>query len=315
MLALLAKRLLQALLVAWGVGTLTFIMMRHLPGDFAFRIAAGRYGYDQVDATAAAQVRSELGLDRPALELYGEWLWDLLQFNLGNSLISGAPVMDELEHQLTYSIWLALVALIFSICLAFPLGIASAYKPNSWLDRSLLAISSLLRATPSFVLGLVLILLFALHWQLLPVAGFETPSHIILPAFALALTLAAVSSRIVRNASLEVFNASYYHYAQLKGLTPQQSFWRHGLRNLLVPSLTFMGTQLIGLIEGIVMIESLFSWPGIGHGLAHAVFGRDIPMIQGTALMMGLLFVGLNALIDVVCYALDPRIHSRVEQT
>ncbi|MFC6673402.1 ABC transporter permease [Marinobacterium aestuariivivens] len=300
-------RFVQALMVAWGVGTLTFILLRSLPGDMAFRIAAGRYGYDAVDSAAAEAVRAELGLDRPALEQYLDWLADLLQFNLGNTLVSGAPVSLELQHQLGHSLLLASAALLLSAVIALPLGIYCALKSHGKLDLASLIASALLRAQPVFVIGLLLILAFALQLGWLPVAGFGTPAHLVLPAIALALSLAAVSNRVIRNSTYDVLHSAYFEFSRIKGLTAWQTFLRHGVRNIAVPVVAFMGIQLVGLIEGIVMIESLFSWPGIGHGLAHAIFSRDIPMIQGAALTMGLIFVFLNTLVDLLCHWLDPR--------
>ena len=300
-------RLVQAMMVAWSVGTLTFVLLRSLPGDMAYRIAAGRYGYDNVDSAAADAVRAELGLERPVLEQYLGWLGDLLQFNLGTTLVSGAPVSQELQHQLGHSLLLASMALLLSAFIALPLGILCALKSQGKLDLASLIASSLLRAQPVFVIGLILILAFALHLGWFPVAGFGTALHLILPSVALALSLAAVSNRVVRNSTYEVLHSAYFEFSRIKGLTARQTFLRHGLRNMAVPVVAFMGIQLVGLIEGIVMIESLFSWPGIGHGLAHAIFSRDVPMIQGTALTLGLIFVFINTLIDLVCHWLDPR--------
>ncbi len=304
--SLLLKRLLQLLAVSWGVGTLTFILMRALPGDMAYRIAAGRYGQDAVDTNAAELVRSELGLDQSPLLAYWHWLQDLLQLNLGTSLVSGGPVLHEVWHMLGHSLLLALTGLGLSVLIAVPLGLASAIQ-GGWLDRLTLALSTLIRAMPVFVLGLIGVMLFALELGWLPVAGFGTPVHLVLPALALALSLAAVSNRVISTEAKRILHSPFYEFAQTKGLSPTQAFLRHGSRNLAAPVVAFMGIQLITLIEGVVMIESLFSWPGIGHGLTHAVFARDIPVIQGTALMMGALFVALNTLVDLACHAIDPR--------
>lgn len=303
----LMRRLIQAFMVAWGVGTLTFILMRSLPGDMAYRIAAGRYGQDNVSASAAELVRAELGLEKPALQAYLHWLMDLLQLNLGNSLITGAPVITEIQHQLSHSLLLAVTAIAVAALLALPLGILTGFRAGGRLDKLVMVISSAFRAQPVFVVGLILILLFSVNWQWFPVAGFGSLYHLVLPSLALALCLAAVSNRVVRNSTQRVVNSPFYLFSRVKGLPAMDTFMRHGLRNLSVPVIAYMGIQLVGLIEGIVMIESLFSWPGVGHGLAHAIFSRDIPMIQGTALMMGLIFVILNALVDVACYLADPR--------
>ena len=306
MAALLVRRLLQLLAVSWGVGTLTFILMRSLPGDMAYRIAAGRYGMDAVDSNAADLVRAELGLDQGAFSAYGQWLIDLLTWNLGNSLVSGGPVSHEIWHMLQHSVLLALAGTLLAAAIAIPLGLASAYW-GGWLDRLLLACSTAMRAVPVFVVGLLTMIVFALEWQLFPVAGFGTPSHLVLPALTLALTLAAVSNRVVNTEARRVFNSEFFEFARTKGFTPWQAFRHHGMRNIAVPVVAFFGVQLVMLIEGVVMVESLFSWPGIGHGLAHAIFARDIPVIQGAALMMGMLFVVMNTLVDITCYYLDPR--------
>lgn len=307
MTKLLLSRLYQALFVAWSVGTLTFILMRMIPGDIAYRIAAGRYGYDYVNEQAALAVRAELGLDRSGVELYLSWLWDLLHFNLGHSLVSGEPIVDALSHQLGHSLLLAGAATLLSLCLAIPLGIYCGRRVNQWSDHLALFGSIIVRAQPVFLIGLVLILIFSLHLNLLPVAGFGRLEHVILPACALACSLAAMSNRMIRNATHQVIHSSYFQFARLKGLTESQAFQRHAHKNIALPVIAFVGIQAVGLVEGIVMIESLFSWPGIGHALSHAIFQRDIPMIQGAALIMGLLFVFLNTLVDVAQYYLDPR--------
>lgn len=311
---ILLRRLFQAAFVAWSIGTLTFIIMRLLPGDFAFRIAAGRYGYDYVDAEAARSVSAELGLDRSGYELYFQWLWDLLQLDLGNSLISGAPVIEEIQHQFGHSLLLALVALLMSALIAIPVGVYCGKHANSTTDKWTLVTSVFIRAQPVFVIGLVLTIIFALHLGMFPVAGFGTAAHLFLPGLALALSLAAMSNRLIRNATRSAIDAPYFKFARLKGLSFEQAFEHHAQRHIAIPVVTFLSIQTIGLMEGIIMIESLFSWPGIGHALAHAIFARDIPMIQGTALVMGLLFVAINTFIDLVTYQLDPRQQQEVAQ-
>lgn len=303
---LLLKRLLQLIAVSWGVGTLTFILMRSLPGDMAYRIAASRYGMDAVDSRAADIVREELGLDQGALSAYWQWFTDLLSWNLGNSLVSGAPVSESLWHMLGHSLLLAGAGMAIALIIAIPLGLASAYW-GGWLDRTLLTVSTVMRAVPVFVIGLLAVIVFALEWNLFPVAGFGTPAHLVLPALTLALSLAAISNRVIHTEAKRVFGSSFYEFARMKGLSPWQAFKHHGIRNIAVPVVAFLGIQLITVVEGVVMIESLFSWPGIGHGLAHAIFARDIPLIQGAALMMGVMFVVLNTLVDIACHYLDPR--------
>ena len=304
---ILLRRSAQAVFVGWAVGTLTFILMRLLPGDFAYRIAAGRYGYDYVSQAAAEAVRADLGLNRSPFVQYLDWLANLLQFNLGTSLVSENPVSHELIHQLGSSLELAVFASFFALLIAVPVGIYAGRKTGSAGDRLSLIASVIVRAQPIFVIGLLMILGFALKLRWFPVAGFGSSEYLILPAISLALTLAAMSSRIIRNSTSEVLSSPFYRFARFKGLTEEQAFKYHASPNIALPVVAFISVQAISLIEGIVMIESLFSWPGIGHALAHAIFARDVPMIQGAALMMGLLFVAINTVADLVIYKLDPR--------
>ncbi|MBY5924150.1 MULTISPECIES: ABC transporter permease [unclassified Halomonas] len=306
-LSLLGQRLVQAGLVAWVVGSLTYLLTRALPGDMSFRIAAGRYGYEQVNAEAAAAVQQELGLDQSPLAAYFQWLMDLASFDLGRSLVSGETVVQELSHQLGHSLSLALTAVVMALVLGLPLGLASGLRPGRWLDRVSLALALGLRSLPPFVVGIALVVLFSLTLHWLPAAGHGSLSHLWLPSLALGLGLAAVSSRVARNAMADVAGSDYYAFSRLKGLSGWQTLRRHGLRNLSVPVVAFLGVQLVYLIEGVVVIESLFAWPGIGHALVHAVVARDVPMIQGTALVLGLGFVLLNTLVDIATLLLDPR--------
>jgi peptide/nickel transport system permease protein len=305
--SVLLPRLVQAALVALVVGVLTFILVRSLPGDMAYRIAAGRYGYDMVDTAAADAVRRELGLEQPAITALAGWLWDILRLDFGKSLISGEPVIDEIVHQLGATMELSLAAVLLSLLIGPPLGVLAGLRPGGWLDRALLVASSGLRALPAFVLGLLLVLVLARELGLFPVAGHGGARNLFLPALTLALGLAAVSARVARDAMLAVAQSPYYAFGRTKGLSEREVFARHGLRNVAVPVVTYLGVQFVYLIEGVVVVESLFAWPGIGHALVHAIFARDVPMIQGTALVMGLMFVVLNTGVDLACRWLDPR--------
>lgn len=312
---LIIKRLVQLVLVVWSVGTLTFMLMRSLPGDMAYRIAASRYGYDQTNAAAAEAVRAELGLDGSWWQAYADWFVDLLQLNLGNSLVSGAPVWAEITHQFGHTLSLALVALIISVLVAPPIGLYLAQKPNGLGDRISLVLSVFVRSLPIFIVGIVLIMLFAVKLKWLPAAGYGTWQHFILPALTLATGLIAVSVRVSRHAMVAVLAADYYQYAAHKGLSRLQNFYRHGLRNVAIPIIAYHSVQLIYLIEGVVVVESLFAWPGSGHALVHAIIARDIPVIQGTALVMGALFVVLNLCVDMLNALIDPRIIHKNHQS
>lgn len=260
MLKLLFARFIQLILVMWSVGTLTFVLMRSLSGDMAYRIAASRYGYDQTNATSAELVRQELDLDKPWWQAYGSWLGDLAQLNLGNSLVSGERVWTEIAHQFGHTLSLALVALLISLLIGPPLGLLIAQKPNGFFDRLSLVVSTVVRSMPSFIIGILLMMLFAVWLKWLPVAGYGEWYHFILPALTLALGLSVVSVRVSRHAMADVQNMPYYEFSRLKGLDKFRTFTRHGLRNVAIPILAYHSVQLIYLIEGVVVVESLFAW-------------------------------------------------------
>jgi peptide/nickel transport system permease protein len=303
----LAARALQALLVALVVGVACFAMVRLLPGDMAFRIAAGRYGIDLVSGAAADAVRAELGLDRPWWAQLGAWLAGLARGDLGVSLVTGDPVVAELRTYLGHTLLLAVAALGLSLLLGPPLGAWLGARAGSVADRAGLVAAALLRALPAFVVGIGLILVFAVGLGWLPAAGVGGWREMVLPAATLALGLAAVSSRVARDAVRAALDAPAAEFARQKGLPEGAVRRRHVWRNAAVPVVAYLGVQLVALVEGVVIVETLFAWPGIGHALVHAVVQRDVPMVQGTALVMGLLFVGLNALVDLLCLAIDPR--------
>ena len=303
----LLQRLLQALLVALLVGTLCFFMTLMLPGDMAYRIAAGRYGYDMVTSAAAQAVRVELGLDRPWLAALGDWWGRLLHLELGTSQVTAQPVLLEIAQQLGPTVRLSLLALSLSLLIGPSLGVLAGLKPGGWLDRATLGLSVSLRALPPFLLGLILVLLFSVQLGALPAAGHADHGGILLPALTLALGLAATSCRVARDAMVQVRASEYFAFALTKGLTPAQALARHGLRNVAAPVTAYLGVQMVMLVEGVVLVETIFAWPGIGHALVHAIFGRDVPMIQGTALVLGLMFVLFNALVDAACALIDPR--------
>ena len=304
----LTSRLLQAVMVAVLIGTATFAMMRSLPGDAAYRIAAGRYGYDNVNAEAARAVREELGLDGPALPALLQWLGDLARLDFGRSMVSGQPVIAEIGHQLGASLALALTAVALSLLIGPPLGIAAGLRPGGVLDRALLVLSTGLKAVPQFLMALVLILIVSVQLRWLPAAGHGEARHFILPSLTLALGLAAVNARIARDAMARIAAMPFYRFARWKGLSGRMTLLRHGLRNVSVPLVTYLGLQFVTLVEGVVVVEAIFGWPGIGHALVHAIFSRDVPMVQGTALVLGLGFVVVNTGIDLAVRRLDPRV-------
>ncbi|MDZ4312121.1 MAG: ABC transporter permease [Cypionkella sp.] len=307
LLRAVAFRLMQAGGVALVVGIMSFLMMQAMPGDMAYRIAAARYGYDLVSADLADAVRAELALEAGPVAQFLRWMSDLIRLDLGRSLVSGQPVWQELAHQLGASLQLAAAALGFSLLIGPPLGIHAGLHARGTFDRMLLVVAAGFRAVPQFLLGLVLIVVLAVQLRLLPSAGHGSLTHFILPALTLALGLAAASARITRDAMADVAASPLYAFARAKGLSEGQVFRRHGLRNIGAPVVTYLGLQFVLLAEGVVVVETIFGWPGIGHALIHAVFHRDVPMVQGTALVMGLGFVLLNAVVDLIVRRIDPR--------
>lgn len=305
----LIRLISQAGFVAAAVGVITFLMVRALPGDAAYRIAAGRYGYDLVDAAAASAVRRELGLDQPAWQQLGRWLLDLTQFRLGHSMVSGESVWHELGHHLNHTLYLAGVAWALSIVIGVTLGTLAALR-GGWTARWVDGISTVFKATPAFLLALGLTTVVAVHLQWLPVAGHGQVQHVVLPALCLALALSAGLAQVVQAQLGFILRSEYVEFALTKGLPLRAALWRHAARNLAVPVLAYAGVQLVLLVEGVVVVETMFAWPGVGHALVHATFSRDVPMIQGAALAMGMLFVLLNALLDGLHSVIDPRLNS-----
>jgi peptide/nickel transport system permease protein len=298
--------LIQILLITLVVGTLTFIFTLTL-GDLDYRIAAGRYGHDLVDSEAAELVRQELGLDQPAIYRYLAWLKDLATWNLGVSLVSGNKITSILVHELGNTLALALVAVAISVFVGPTAGVIVTLSRSKTAENVAIALSVAMRSVPAYVVGIVLIIFFSVYLNMLPAAGCNQLIHYVLPAMTLAIPLSAVSCRITSESLKTVMATDYYEFSMLKGLTKRQTFFRHGLRNMAIPVIAYHGIQLIYLIEGLVVVETLFAWPGIGHSMVHAVVARDIPMIQGTAMTLAMIFVCLNTMLDVICRWVDPR--------
>ena len=306
-LKIISFRLGQIILIGLVVGILSFVMLQSLSGDIAFRIAAARYGYDLMDSTAAEAVRAELNLNQPLIMQLYDWLLAIFSLDLGHSLVSGRSVIDEITHQLGTTILLAITSLIVSLLIALPVGIISAIYRNSWFDRCCYTISMLLKSIPTVILAIFLIMLFAISLNILPVAGYGEAKHLILPSLSLGLLLAAVSNRVIRDNVLQSLESPWYDFAQYKGLSQFLIIKNHVIRNSVTPVIAYIGVQFAYIIEGVVVIETIFLLPGIGHALIHAVFARDIPMVQGVAVVLGCVYVLLNLLIDILCHAIDPR--------
>jgi peptide/nickel transport system permease protein len=309
--SVLLRRGAQAVSVALVVSAACFAIVHSLPGDLALRIAAGRYGYDQVSAAAAEGVRKELGLEEPAWRQLLSWFGDVARLDLGTSLVTRADVMAELSTHLWGTLQLAGASLGLALLLGLPLGAVAAAKPDGALDRLMELWVSGARALPPFLLGLVLILVFSVHLGVLPAAGHGGTSSVVLPAATLAVGLSGLFARVTRDTVAQIQQADFVRFAETKGLSRRVVFLRHVVRNTSVTVVAYLGVQALLIVEGVVVVESLFAWPGLGHALVHAIFWRDIPVLQASVLALAVLVVAINTLVDLAALALDPRPRTR----
>jgi ABC-type dipeptide/oligopeptide/nickel transport system permease component len=299
----LGRRILVTLPTLWLVTVVVFSMVRLLPGDPAETIAGLHATQESV-----AGLRQELGLDRPLLVQYGQFLEGLLRLDLGRSTMSRAPVLDEIRPRLPVSVTLAVLSMGVAVTVGVLLGVLAALRRRSWVDYLAMSVSVAGLSTPTFVLGLILILVLSVQWRLLPATGAATWWHYILPAITLGLPAAAVVARMARSSLLEVLRQDFVRTAWAKGLSRPSVVYRHALKNALIPVLTISGLQFGQLMGGAVVVESVFGLPGLGKLLVDRVLGRDYPVIQGVVLVAACGFVLTNLIVDVVYSLVDPRI-------
>lgn len=308
---LVAARLAQAALTAFVVASLCFAFVHALPGDMALRIGAARMGEDRLTSEAAARIRGEEGLDRPLTAQFSGWITRLTTGDLGRSLVSRRPVTEELAYHARHSIALGAAGWLLSYAIALPLGVIAGLRPGGWVDRVSGLFAVTLASLPAFLVGIGLISVFAVSLRWLPPAGFRTGAHLVLPALTLALGLAAFSVRVIRNAVAEVRQAFYMTFARVRGLGAGAAFRRHGVRNAAIPVATFAALQFAYVLDGFVVVETLFAYPGLGALLVKALLARDVPIIMGAALLIGMLYAAMNLLADLTCLQLDPRRRDR----
>jgi peptide/nickel transport system permease protein len=310
-LSVLLRRGAQAVSVALLVSAACFAIVHTLPGDLAYRIAAGRYGYDQVSVAAAEGVRRELGLEEPAWRQLLSWFGNVAQLDLGTSLVTRADVAAELTTHLWGTLQLAGASLGLALLLGLPLGAVAAAKPNGAVDRLMDLWIAGTRALPPFLLGLVLIVVFSVHLGVLPAAAHGGSSSLVLPAATLAVGLSGLFARVTRDTVDQIQQADFVRFAETKGLGRRMVFLRHVVRNTSVTVVAYLGVQALLIVEGVVVVESLFAWPGLGHALVHAIFWRDIPVLQASVLALAVLVVAINTVVDLAALALDPRPRAR----
>lgn len=328
----LFERILQLLPVLLGVSLIVFAMMALTPGD-PVQIMIG----DQsVTPEQEAAMRRDLGLDRPIHERFFVFVTDALRGDFGESFYHRRPVADVIAERLPATIELSLVALIVALATAIPLGVLAAIRKNSVLDR-LATVGSLLGVSlPGFWFGILLMMLFAVHLQILPVSGrigysseidpitgfllvdtllrgnlsafWDALSHIILPAITLGLPMTAILMRVTRTSMLEVLRQDYVTFAEAKGLSRRRVLFRHALKNALIPTVSVAAIETGSLLGGNMIVETVFGWPGLGRLVVESIFLRNYPLVQAAVLFYAVTYVLLNFAADLLYTALNPRV-------
>jgi len=305
------RRVLATVPVMGFVALFVFSLLYFAPGDPAAIIAG-----DQASADDIARIRVSLGLDRPFLIRFGEWLWHVLNGDLGTSIFSNLPVVHLIGQRVEPTLSLMLLTLLLSVGVAVPLGVLAAARAGSWIDRLVMLFAVLGFSVPVFVVGYVLAYVFALQLEWLPVQGY-TPiargvlpwlRNLVLPVVSLGAIYIALIARITRAAMLEVLGQDYIRTARAKGLGLAPILFVHALKNASVPIVTVIGLGVALLIGGAVVTESVFAIPGIGRLVVDAILRRDYPVIQGVTLLFSVVYVLVNLLVDLTYSLLDPRI-------
>jgi peptide/nickel transport system permease protein len=311
MTAYVARRLAATLVVMAIVGVIVFLLLHLAPGSPAAIIAG-----DNATPAQIALINHQLGLDKPLVVQFGIWAWRVVRGQFGTSIFSGVPVMDLVEQRLPATVSLSLVTIAFAATIAVIAGVFAAWRAGGLLDQVLMGIAALGFSVPVFVVGYLLIYLFAitLHW--LPVQGYVPLSrglgswlaHLVLPGTALGLAYLALIARITRASMLEVLSEDYIRTARAKGASPLSQLFGHALRNAGVPIATVIGIGIALLISGVVLTETVFNIPGIGRLTVDAITNRDYPIIQGVMVIFSGVYVLINLMVDLSYTLIDPRI-------
>lgn len=336
MVSFLLRRLVALIPVLALVLVIVFSLVRLIPGDPAVTLL-GPGATDQQIAALRAQMR----LDEPVFIQFFDYVLGLFHGDLGTSLKSGAPVLQEILLRLPATLELSISATLVAILVGIPIGVLSATRPNSLFDHFIRVFSLVGVSMPAFLLALILQLIFATYLGWLPVSGRMSPyiivppvtgfavldgiitgnwnaalsaiQHLVLPTAVLAAFLAATLGRFVRNTMLEVMSEDFIRTARAKGLSRSQVVLEHGLRNSLLPAITVIGLKFAEMLGGAILTETIFAWPGIGRFMFEAIKNRDYPVIQGTTLVFSLLFVLTSVLVDLLYGVLDPRVRKRMK--
>ena len=299
----IARRLLLFLPVIWGVVTLVFLIIHLTPGD-PVEIMLG----ESASIADKETLRKELGLDRPIIIQYAEFIKGVVTFDLGQSLYTKRSVVSSVAERYPATAELAIASMILAIMIALPLGALAAARKDTYVDRGSMALSLLGVSMPSFWIGPLLILLFAIELKWFPVSGRGGLASLVLPAITLGTAMAAILSRLVRSTLIECLTEDYIATARAKGASGFSILFRHALSNALLPVVTVIGLQLGALLGGAIITETIFSWPGIGRLTIQAINARDYPLVQGCILAISLSYVSINLIVDLLYAAIDPRV-------
>ncbi|MFC4275619.1 ABC transporter permease [Achromobacter aloeverae] len=300
----LARKLLRGFLTVWVVVTFTFVAL-NLSGDPIEALVG-----DQASPEVVQQYRQKFGLDRPLWEQYVSYLGNLVQGDFGLSLSDQKPASELIGAALPYTLRLGFTAFGLGLAAGLALGIVAALHRNRPVDRFVMSFAVLGFSLPNFFLGILLILLFALRWRLLPSAGADTPWHLVLPAITLGTHFAGVFARFTRSAMLEVLNRQYMVAARAKGVPAARRTLWHALPNAAIPIITIVGLKLGDLVAGSIIVETVFGWPGVGRLLIGAVTSRDFAVVQAILILTAVTMVLANLAVDFVYTLVDPRMRS-----
>lgn len=303
MLRYLSLRVLYTLPVIWLVVSLVFLLIHLVPGDPILQMLGE--GAPSTDIQAA---RHAYGLDEPLTQQYFHYWKGVVHGDLGPSVQFNQPVSTLIAQRYPYTLQLTLAALVVAILLSVPAGVRSAQRRNLWDDRALSVVSLFGLSFPNFALGPILILFFSIKLGWLPVSGSGTFAHLVLPAITMGGALAAILTRMVRTSMLEEMNQDYIRTARAKGLSERVVVYRHALRNAMIPVITVLGLQFGALLAGAIVTETIFSWPGIGRLTIQAISRRDYYLVQGCILAIGLTYIAVNFMTDLLYSAVNPRI-------
>ncbi len=297
------SRFLRLVVTVWLVSTVVFLILRVIPGDPAATIVGTEAGPEEIEA-----VRARLGTDRPLVVQYGAWLLGVAHFDFGTSFLSNQSVRSLVLQRLPVTLTLAVGGFLVALAIAIPLGVASAVRPWSPVDYAAMTISQIGMAVPSFWLGILLLLVFAVWLGFFPLFGVGTAAHFVLPCLALGVARGAFLLRIVRGSVLEELQKEYVIGGRAKGLSEGRIRYVHVLRNALFPVLTVAGIQFGYLIGGAIVVEEVFSLPGLGRLFLSAIHGRDFPVVQGGVVFVAVVFSLISAAVDTLYAAMNPKV-------